>query len=121
MEPLKSQVIEAEEYRLVDSNGKLRALITSSKTWDGEPSITLFDRQGCGRLTLELHNDAPRISCSTPSGQPLVAIGIHEEGGAVLGLNQDNGMPGLYVRVPSESDITIQVYDKDGQPKAPFR
>ena len=28
--------------RLVDSNGKLWALIASSQTWDGEPHITLY-------------------------------------------------------------------------------
>lgn len=111
-------MIEAEEFRIVDSNGKLRALITASRTWGAEPFITLFDRKGLNRLTLELHEDAPRVTLFAPSGQPVVGIGVHEDGGTALGLNRDNGTLGFYVRVPADADASVRRFDKDGQPMA---
>jgi hypothetical protein len=109
------KVVEAEEFRLVDSIGRLRALMVSSPSWDGEPSITLFDQQGHGRLTLELHDGAPRITLFAPSGQPVVGLGTHEEGGTAFAMNREDGTLGLYVRVAPATDAIIQAFDKDGK------
>jgi len=113
---VKRKVVEAEEFRLVDSEGKLRALIASSQTWDGEPHITLYDRNGLNRLTLELHDDAPRVTFFAPSGQPIAGIGVSDDGDAILSLSRANGSLGVFVRVPANADAIAQVFDKDGQP-----
>jgi hypothetical protein len=114
MEKPVPRVVEAEEFRLVDANGQLKALIG---TRQGEPSVTLYDRQGCGRITLQLVNDLPRISCESSSGQPAAGIGVHEDGSAVLTLTQPDGRLGFSVRVQANENAIVQVFDKDGQPR----
>jgi len=78
------KVVVAEEFRLVDSKGQLRAHIRASESWAGEPTITLFDGQGLNRLAVELVDGLPRITCFAPSGQPVVCLGVHEVGDATL-------------------------------------
>jgi hypothetical protein len=113
------RVIEAEEFRLVDSNGKLRARVSTTRA-DGpgcDPLIQLYDKQGVPRLTLELRNDLPRVTFYVPSGQPAIAIGVHDDGGTVLSLSRANGTLGVHVRVPDDGDAEMWVCDMTGQPR----
>lgn len=116
MDHSQRNVVEAQEFRLVDLNGKLRALITSAESWNGEPSITLYDDQGNGRLALEIHDRQPRVTFYAPSGQPMVGLGVDEKGGARIVLSRENGTLGFFVEVPADRDTVRQEFDSEGQP-----
>jgi hypothetical protein len=109
-------VIEAQEFRLIDLNGKLRALITSSSTWKGEPSITLYDDQGYNRLVLEMQDQRPRVTFYSPGGQPVAGFGVDEKSGTRLVLSREDGTLGFFVEVPADGDAVRQEFDSQGQP-----
>lgn len=119
MSHTQPNVIEAQEFRLIDLNGTLRASIRSVSTWAGEPSVTLYDDQGNGRLVLEIHDGRPRVTFYAPSGQPVAGLGTDEEGGTRLVLNRENGTLGFFVEVPADGDAVRQEFDTQGQPLKP--
>lgn len=116
MNEQRPSVIEAEEIRLVDSDGRRRALIVASAARNGEPSITLYDDRGHNRLVLELHDGRPRVTCYSPSGQPIAGVGQHDDSGTTLVLSREDGRLGFLVRVPPDGDTVRLEFDRDGQP-----
>ncbi len=60
--PLREKVISAEEFRLVDSNGKTKAQFTKSQ--EGSPALFFFDNDGHSRLEVGLY----------PDGLPMIIL-----------------------------------------------
>lgn len=101
----EKRVVTAEDFHLVDAEGKLRgALFVSAK---GEPGFALFDKEGKDRILLMLNADGS------------AAIDLHDETGvsrAKLALAND-GSPGLRL----VGDPTVALFDRERKPiwKAP--
>lgn len=79
-------VASAEEFRLVDKDGKARALLTFSA--EGEPYLALLDKNQGQRIWLGL------------SDNPGLAIKDHKESKtrALLSLDDASGQPSLVLR-----------------------
>ena len=109
------RVVEAEEFRVVDSKGRLRVCISADNR-DGAPTITMHDGNGSPRISLQLDDDLPRINCHAPSGQAVVCIGVHDDGEPTLCLTRNDGRLGFWVRLAVNEDTMVLTCDKDGQP-----
>jgi hypothetical protein len=94
----------------------MRCLMTAPKTWNGEPSITLYDRLGYSRLVLEVQDDLPRVTFYAPSGQPIGGLVAKADGGMLFALSRDNGRRGFELHVSPGVDAEMNLFDKDGQP-----
>jgi len=79
------KVLTAEEFRLVDSTGRITARLTRSG--EGTPVLWLFDGKGVARLQAGLYEN----------GQPL--FGLFDEGGQAVGLFRVAGSKGSPVLV----------------------
>lgn len=101
----EKRVVTAEDFHLVDVEGKLRgALFVSAK---GEPGFALFDKDGKDRILLMLNADGSAL------------IDLHDEGGesrARLSLAKDGSSSLRMVGDPS-----VELLDREGKPvwKAP--
>lgn len=95
----EKKVVSAEDFHLVDGEGKLRgALFVSAK---GEPGFALFDKEGKDRILLMLNADGS------------TQIELHDEAGASrarLALAKD-GSPGLSL----VGDPIVTLLDREGK------
>src|SRR5438132_9879954 len=99
------QIVTAEQFRLVDKVGKLRATLGLE---DGEPCLSLYDEQEELRLRVGMGDDRePGVVLYDKAGMVRATLGLGEEGNpgvnlldknenirAVLSLGS-NGEPGL--------------------------
>ncbi|TAK03203.1 MAG: hypothetical protein EPO39_12400 [Candidatus Manganitrophaceae bacterium] len=98
--PAHKKTVTAEDFHLVDKEGKLRgALFVSAQ---GEPGFALFDKDGKNRILLMVHAD----------GSALIDL-LDQEGNARarLGLAND-GSSGLKL----VGDPTVALFDKAKKP-----
>ena len=91
----RKRTVEAEEFVLRDTNGKMRATLAMSP--EG-PGLVLFDSNGTARAMLEAVREGPRLTLHDANGQSRVGLTAFRVGEA-LGLSDANGMvrAGLFV------------------------
>ncbi|GEM_PF-5235060 len=94
------KVVTAEDFHLVDQEGKLRgALFVSGK---GEPGFALFDKEGKDRILLMLNADgSTQIDLLDPSGESRASLSLAKD-----------GSPGLKL----VGDPTVALLNRDGKP-----
>ena len=71
------KVISAEEFRLVDTQGKPRALLAFSP--DGEPYLTMLDRNDTRRVWLGLSEDSG-LAVNDVEGKTRLALSLDATG-----------------------------------------
>ena len=90
-------VIEANEFRLQDAQGRTRAILGMSQpegARDPEPALTMFDADGVDLLSISLDGGTPQIQLS--DGGEHIEISVNEQG-RITFFDQDN-KPLLVVR-----------------------
>jgi hypothetical protein len=77
------KVIEAQEFRVVDENGKIRTWLTVK---EGAPSIVTFDENGRSRIGLTVINGNPSISIRDENGKNRIWL-----------VGKANGNPNIFI------------------------
>ena len=90
------KVIEVEEFRLIDKNGKSRAVFGQSK--DGNPSLIFFDKDNNSR----------------------VKIAVGDDGGSVVDVLDKDGKSSIGLVVLPSGFLTLILSDKDGKGRGFF-
>jgi hypothetical protein len=88
-------VVEAEEFRLVDKEGRLRARIFLD---EGEPKVALF----------------------TGDGKKRAAMGLLPTGEASFALYDDKGKYHFLVNVSADGTPDLSIKDRDGREVLPY-
>jgi len=75
---LKGQVIEAQQFVLVDAQGKPRAELGLAR--NGDTQLTLKDRTGSSRIELTVGSSTgPALHLKNAAGTTMVVIDLKEE------------------------------------------
>lgn len=84
----EKKVVTAEDFHLVDQDGKLRgALFVSAK---GEPGFALFDKEGKDRILLMLNADGSAlIDLHDETGESRAKLALGNDGSPMLSLAGD--------------------------------
>ncbi len=78
-----AKVVSAEEIRLVDKQGTVRALLTFSA--DGEPYLQMTDRNGVDRVWLGVGNETElAVKDVTTKTRVLLSLGLDGDPALVL-------------------------------------
>ena len=96
------KVITAEEFRLVDEDGRARAVLTLGSK--GNVSISFYDRYDESRVELGL----------SPEGQPILKL---LDQGSLEFLDK-NGQIRVKVDVTYDGSPSLRLYDEDGRSRA---
>ncbi len=110
----RTKVISAERFELVDSKGRLRALLYAS-AWDGDPRCELLDKDGIGRLSLEVADGQPLIKFMNVQGQPLIYLTVSEGDVSIIALSATDGSPKVTLEVDNEGEPSISIFDENGR------
>lgn len=73
------QVIEAQEFRLVDSYGKKRAVLQFSEVL-AEPELSIYDAAGQGRVSLKVMREGPYLDMCDAAGKSRAGLWLDWEG-----------------------------------------
>jgi hypothetical protein len=99
----RKRIVEAEEFRLVDSDHNLRLRISTWPT-DGQPLIQLFDP-----------NSLPRVSIGVEGGNAHVTL-LHSDGNASVGIfMREDGRIGISVTRKSGEKVFFAGVDVNGE------
>ncbi len=117
------KVIEAQEFRLVDSTGKQRAVLGLSHT--GALGLWLYDAAGKGRASLGLLGDGkPFLSLRDAANKRRVYLSLLDWGEPFLSLRDDTGqnravvgcMEGVTKKHPVSTypESTLTLFNENG-------
>jgi len=111
--PAGPRTVEAENFILKDSNGRVRAELTMN---GAGPSFKLRDASGSALMTLSLNDGAPNgplVLLSDPQHHASLAMSVLEGAGSQLSLTGER--PDIQARVGVSPDgTTFEISDKDG-------
>lgn len=72
--PAMSSVVTAQEFRLADKNGNIRAVMNTDA--DGEPGLVMFDKSGTPRLQLDSYETTPSLILMDENGKKRAYYGM---------------------------------------------
>ena len=100
----QEQVVTAQEFRLVDRDGRLRAMLGASP--ESEPGLIFCDGVGGVRMELTLREDgASSLLLSDAAGGISVVVGVPPE--SALACGQGGGQEGVAMRRAGTSRAII--------------
>jgi hypothetical protein len=97
----KKRIIEAEEFRITDGNGRVRAILTlhpgkkSNPNYEDKPGLYLYHPDGRVAAVFILGDDRGYLSLNDQGGSPRVELGVSKR--------QSNSHQGGFVNV-SDTD-----------------
>lgn len=108
------KVIEAQEFRLVDRDGKPRGRFAVGE--DNVSSIAILDRDGNIRASLRVRSDgSTSISIHDADGRNRAAIDVLADGTSQLALSGKSGKSAAAIIVPAEKDPLAVMSDTTGK------
>jgi len=88
--PVTSSVITAQEFRLADKNGNIRAVMNTDA--NGEPGLIMFDKSGTPRLQLDSYQTTPSLILMDENGAQRAYYGMSSPtGDGELTFSGENG------------------------------
>ncbi|HEY9724611.1 MAG TPA: hypothetical protein V6D47_21595 [Oscillatoriaceae cyanobacterium] len=103
--------VEAECFRLVDGDGKIRAELDVQQ---GDAALRMFDERGTARLKVNVDaNGTPMLMLSDADGQVRVFIKIQPDGRVGIGMLGEHGEPQLGFGVDADVPLLV-VHDPSG-------
>ncbi len=108
------QVIEAQEFRLVDAEGNLRLAI-GFDTKDGTPVLVLYDTAGELRVVLGLMKDGtPSLALWDAASKGRALLGFTEGGTSGLALYDAAGKRAALFGFTEDGTSGLDFYDASG-------
>jgi len=106
---VRVRVVEAQEFRLVDRTGKVRAALELTRAG---PSLAMLHEDGTVALEIVLTGDGPGVRLADANGETRVFIGA-TRGAARMGMADGQGSQRLFLGVNSGGTPTISLYDRE--------
>ena len=106
------KVIEAEEFRLVDAEGQLWAMLHAR---DGDPTLELRDEQRRTGLTLKIENGRPLINLEYGGELGVVGLGVSEEGDIGIQVSATDGKMRFMLQVSRDGDAKMMLLDRNAE------
>lgn len=107
------KVITAEELRLVDEQGTVRARFGLWKP-DGRPILYLTDENGKPRLLLNVWHNIPTLTLQDQNGKQRARLYLSSDGNPRIDLNSEDSLAGASLYVFSNQPNLI-LKDKKGK------
>lgn len=105
-------VIQAEEFQLVDSQGNVRARLGFV---NGEPCLQFIDSNGCERINIGISADEPSIRILNSDASTQAAIGTIDEEYTGIMLCDETGVLGMTMLIDQNRESRIEIYDQKGE------
>ncbi|MBU2550212.1 MAG: hypothetical protein KKB20_17520 [Proteobacteria bacterium] len=133
-----SKSLTVEELRLVDGEGRAKALLSLLRgkprlilidqkgefraelglEADGSPGLWLRDREGRNRAVLALAEEGqPALTCSDPEKRPRLSLGLSGPGAPSLMMRDEAGQGRLALWQEKE-ELGLALADRAGRPRA---
>jgi hypothetical protein len=107
------KVVTAQEFRLVDGEGKTRASMAVQA--DGSAGMVLLDKGGKRRAVLRLRPDgSPSLSLHDADGRNRATLDMQADDSIGLILTNRDGKGGAAMVVPPNGEAAAVLKDKDG-------
>lgn len=103
-----ARAVEAEEFRLVDRAGRLRALLELTRIG---PRLAMMREDGTIALELMLTGDGAGARFADDTGKTRVFIGA-SRGTARLGMADGDGAPRVFLGLDRNGKPTLSFYDR---------
>jgi hypothetical protein len=94
-------VVAAREFRLVDSNGTVKATIAVDD--NGNPGMVMTDKNGTRRLQLDTYQDVPSLMLFGPAGERRSYYGMNLDGSSLVQMLDENE------RITSQVDLSTSL------------
>ena len=108
------KLIQAQEFRLVDQNGKTKANLAGDA--DGNPILSLFDKDGKRRGIFRTRtNGTATLSLHDPDGKSRVEMDTQEDGSASISLTNRAGKGGYAAVVLPDGKAILTLTNRDGK------
>ena len=88
----KQRIIEANEIRLLDSSGAIRAMLAVSES-DGAPYFSLCDHNSIPRISICLHSAGAHISLLRADGNTCASMYMQDGVQAGITVRDESGFP----------------------------
>ena len=113
-DPAPPKVLMAQEFRLVDKTGAMRATLQTQD--DGSPGLALYDKTGKVRVTLHVQGDGTSLlSFHDGAGKSRVELEQDADGTGGLTLINGKGTGGAAVLIAPDSNPVAVFKNKDGK------
>lgn len=113
-DPAPPKVITAQEFRLVDKTGVMRATLQTQD--DGSPGLALYDKAGKARVTLHVQTDGTSLlAFRDAQGKSRVELEQDSDGTGGLTLINGKGTGGAALLIAPDSNPVAVFKDKDGK------
>jgi len=113
----RSRVVEAEEFRLVEKDGKPCARLHVDRS--GRPALTLIDKHGEVRAVLGISpNGSPHLALSDKDGKVRVALAVWSDERAGLFVSDSAGTPRAALAAVADGQPSLSVSDREGNARA---
>jgi hypothetical protein len=108
------KVIQAQEFRLVDKNGTMRATLQTQD--DGSPGLALFDKNGKARVTVHVQPDGTStLAFHDAQSKTRVELEQQSDGTGGLTLTNSKGTGGMALLIAPDSNPVALFKDKTGK------
>lgn len=132
----EKKVITANEFRLTDLSGKVRAVLTATENGadltfsDGQgnsqlkitssdaglSAISMYDKTGLEKIGISLDDKGTHVHLAGPGKQESYLF-LKNSGACGLVLTDSDGKRRLEAKVGPDSEPDITIYPKSGDPK----
>lgn len=106
---VRVRAIEVGELRLVDRNGRVRAVLEMGRLG---PRLAMMHEDGTVALDLTLAADGPGVRLADEDGKTRVFLGA-TRGAARMGMADAEGSQRLFLGVNSLGKPTLTLYDRE--------
>lgn len=105
-------VIQAEEFQLVDAQGNVRARLGFE---DGEPCLQFIDSNGCERIKIGISADEPGIRILNPDASTQAVIGTIDADHTGIMLRDETGALGMTMLIDQNRETRVEIFDAQGE------
>lgn len=109
----QKNIVEAQEFRITDDAGVVRAVLGMTRGRGGSPRLSLMHEDGTAAFEATLARDEPVVRLTDAAGRTRVFLAVAGIGGdeARIALSDGAGRPRLFIGVRSGGRPTLAVHD----------
>jgi len=109
----QKRIVEAQEFRITDDAGVVRAVLGVTRGRGSSPHLSLMHEDGTEAFEVTLARDEPVMRLTDSAGRTRVFLAVAGIGGdeARIALSDGEGRPRLFIGVRSGGRPTLAVYD----------
>lgn len=105
---VRVRAVEAQEFRLVDKSGRVRAVLEVTRS--GVPRLAMLNEEGAACVEITLGKDGPGVRLGDSDGDTRVFIGATKDA-ARIGLADADGNNRAFLGVMPKGGATLALYD----------